>query len=802
MAKVFKKELVLEGLDCANCAAKIEDKVNKLTKVSSASMNFTTRTLLIETEEKENFHDILGEAKDIINKLEPDVIIKEKMDINMSKINSSSSNIVISLEGLCCANCAAKIEHEVSKLEGVKEASVDFVGKKLIIDKDSQYSPKKLIEAASNIVKRIEPDVKVRVEQGFEDNSLNHEEQHSHSHSHSHEEGGLKSQIWKLGIGVAFYAIALIFDFSTSIEIALFLISYILVGGEIVLRAIRNISKGQVFDENFLMSIATIGAFAIKDFAEAVAVMIFYQVGELFQDIAVNRSRKSIAELMDIRPDFAYVKRKEEFIKVSPEEVSIGDIIMVKPGEKVPLDGVVIEGKTLVDTSALTGESLPREIALGEEVLGGFINKSGVIQIEVKKLFGESTVAKILDLVQNAGAKKAPTEKFITKFARYYTPIVVFSALALAVLPPLFISGATFSEWIYRALVFLVVSCPCALVVSIPLGFFGGIGAASKSGILVKGGNYLEALNNVETIVFDKTGTLTKGVFKVTKIKAEPWIDEKELLKLAALAESHSNHPIATSIVKAYDDEIDNSIIEGYEEVSGHGVKVNISGKQVLAGNKKLMEEEKISLQEEDSMGTIVYIALDKKYAGYIVISDEIKEDAKEAISKLKDMGVKNTIMLTGDNRLVANKVAEVLKLDKVYSELLPQNKVEKLEEIDKNKSPKGKIAFVGDGINDAPVLARADIGIAMGGIGSDAAIEAADVVIMTDEPSKIASAISIAKFTQKIVLQNIVFALGIKILILILSAFGLANMWEAVFGDVGVALLAILNSVRVLKIK
>lgn len=804
MAKVFKKELVLEGLDCANCAAKIEDKVNKLTKVSSASMNFTTKTLLIETEEKENFHDILGAAKEIINKLEPDVIIKEKIDMNISKINNSSSNIVISLEGLCCANCAAKIEHEVSKLEGVKDASVDFVGKKLIIDKDSQYPPKKLIENASSIVKRIEPDVEVRVEKGFEDNSLNHEEEHSHSHSHSHShgEGGLKSEIWKLGIGIAFYAIALIFNLPTNVEILLYLISYILVGGEIVLRAVRNISKGQVFDENFLMSIATIGAFAIKDFAEAVAVMIFYQVGELFQDIAVNRSRRSIAELMDIRPDFAYVKRDDEFIKASPEEVSVGDVIMVKPGEKVPLDGVVIEGKTLVDTSALTGESLPREVALGEEVLGGFINKSGVIQIEVKKPFGESTVAKILDLVQNAGAKKAPTEKFITKFARYYTPIVVFSALALAVLPPLFISGATFSEWIYRALVFLVVSCPCALVVSIPLGFFGGIGAASKSGILVKGGNYLEALNNVETIVFDKTGTLTKGVFKVTKIKSERWVDEKELLKFAALAESHSNHPIATSIVKAYDDKIDNSIIEGYEEVSGHGIKVNISGKQVLAGNKKLMEEEKISLQEEDSIGTIVYIAIDKKYAGYIVISDEIKEDAKEAISKLKDMGVKNTIMLTGDNRIVANKVAQVLKLDKVYSELLPQNKVEKLEEIDKNKSPKGKIVFVGDGINDAPVLARADIGIAMGGIGSDAAIEAADVVIMTDEPSKIASAISIAKFTQKIVLQNIVFALGIKILILILSAFGLANMWEAVFGDVGVALLAILNSMRVLKVK
>jgi len=467
-----------------------------------------------------------------------------------------------------------------------------------------------------------------------------------------------------------------------------------------------------------------------------VAVMLFYQLGEIFQGMAVNRSRKSIAELMDIRPDFANLKIGSDIKKVSPEEVNIGDIIVVRPGEKVPLDGKVIEGISMVDTSALTGESVPREVEIGDNVLGGVINKNGLLTIEVEKEFGDSTIAKILDLVQNASSKKAPTENFITKFARYYTPAVVFSALALAVLPPLFISGATFSEWIYRALAFLVVSCPCALVVSIPLGFFGGIGGASKNGILVKGGNYLEALNNVEVVVFDKTGTLTKGVFKVTEIQPQGNVSRDELITYAAFAESFSNHPIATSIVKAYSKEIDNESIENYEEISGHGVKAT----------------------------------------------------------------VRKTVMLTGDNKVVGTKVAKQLGLDEVYSELLPDQKVEKVEALDKEKSSKGKLIFVGDGINDAPVLARADIGIAMGGVGSDAAIEAADVVIMTDEPSKIASAIKIAKKTRAIVMQNIVFALGIKAIILVLVALGLGTMWEAVFGDVGVTLIAVLNSMRAMK--
>lgn len=503
---------------------------------------------------------------------------------------------------------------------------------------------------------------------------------------------------------------------------------------------------------------------------------------------------------MNIRPDYATIKVGNEEKIVDPEKVNINDIIIVKPGERIPLDGKIIEGEAQIDTSALTGESVPRKVSIGDEVLGGCINTNGVLNIKVTKVFGESTVAKILDLVENAGAKKAPTEKFITKFARYYTPVVVFLALALAVIPPILNGGHDVHQWIYRGLSFLVVSCPCALVVSIPLGFFGGIGAASKNGILVKGGNYLEALNKVDTVVFDKTGTLTKGVFKVTKIHTESWINESDLMYYASYGESYSNHPIAKSIITAYGKEIDKSKVSGLKEISGHGLQVNINEKTILLGNSNLMEKEDITHPIPKEIGTIVHVAIDKRYAGYIVISDEIKEDSKRAIELLKKAGVKNTIMLTGDNEAIAKAVSEEIGLDKYYSQLLPQDKVEKLDDIDKVKQ--GKMIFIGDGINDAPVLARADIGIAMGGIGSDAAIEAADVVIMTDEPSKIAQAINIAKATQKIVWQNIIIALVIKVAILILVAMGLGNMWEAVFGDVGVALIAIVNSARVLKLK
>lgn len=550
------------------------------------------------------------------------------------------------------------------------------------------------------------------------------------------------------------------------------------------------------------MSIATIGAFAIGEYPEGVAVMLFYQIGEFFQDLAVNRSRKSIAALMDIRPDYANLKVGNDVKKVDPEDVLVGDYIIVRPGERVPLDGVVVEGKSMVDTSALTGESVPREVEVDGSVLGGFINKNGLLTIKVTKEFGESTVSKILELVQNASSKKAPTENFITKFSRYYTPVVVFAALALAVIPPLVIEGATFSEWVYRALVFLVISCPCALVVSIPLGFFGGIGGASKNGVLIKGGNYLEALNNVDIVVFDKTGTLTKGVFKVTEINAEKGISKEELLEYAAFAESYSNHPIAISILNAYGKEINKEEIENYNEISGHGIKVKVRDSEILAGNAKLMDKEKIAYAPVETIGTVVYVAINGNFAGSIVISDEIKKDAQKAIRELKAIGVKKTVMLTGDNKQVGTKVANELGLDEVHAELLPDQKVEKVELLDKQKSPKGKLIFVGDGINDAPVLARADIGVAMGGLGSDAAIEAADVVLMTDEPMKLVSAIKIAKITRRIVWQNIIFSFGVKAIVLILGAGGLATMWEAVFADVGVALIAIFNAMRILNVK
>ena len=782
-----KKEFILEGLGCAHCASKIEEKVNGLDGIHYANVNFMTKTLTLEIKEVNKVEDLIKSVINVVTNIESKVKVREK-------INDKILKKEILLEGLCCGNCAAKIERESNNIDGVKSAIVDFISTKLIMEIEDSSKQSDIIDEVKDIVKRIEPDVNVVV--------IDSKDSQSKSKNEEVEEENNKEEIIRLIIGALIFGIATVMKFSNSIELVLYLISYVLVGGEVVLGALRNIRRGQVFDENFLMGIATIGAFAIGEYPEGVAVMLFYQVGEMFQDMAVNRSRKSISALMDIRPDFANLKINGDIKKVDPEEVSIGDIIVVKPGEKVPLDGKVIEGSSMVDTAALTGESVPREVGRGDSILSGVINKNGLLTIEVEKEFGDSTVAKILDLVQNASSKKAPTENFITKFARYYTPTVVFAALALAIIPPLFIEGATFSDWVYRALSFLVVSCPCALVVSIPLGFFGGIGGASKNGILVKGGNYLEALNDVEMVVFDKTGTLTKGIFKVTEINSENNISKDELIAYAAYAENYSNHPIGASILKAYGKEIDKYKIENYEEISGHGVKVIIDGKEVLAGNYKLMNRENIPYKQVETIGTLVHVAIDKKYAGYIVISDELKEDSAKAIKDLKAIGVKKTVMLTGDNEKVGSKIAKELRLDEVYAELLPDQKVEKLELLFKEKSPKGKIVFVGDGINDAPVLARADIGIAMGGVGSDAAIEAADVVIMTDEPSKIASAIKIAKKTRSIVMQNIVFALGVKIIILGLVAIGMGTMWEAVFGDVGVALLAVLNAMRAMKVE
>jgi Cd2+/Zn2+-exporting ATPase len=601
--------------------------------------------------------------------------------------------------------------------------------------------------------------------------------------------------------GGVVFAIALLAPLTKNWELAVFLIAYLVIGGDVLIGAIRNIVRGQIFDENFLMSIATIGAFAVGEYPEGVAVMLFYQIGEAFQNYAVNRSRKSIATLMDIRPDYANVKRAGELIKVDPEEVEIGEVIVIKPGERIPLDGIVIEGNSSIDTSALTGESVPREAFVDSDVLSGCININGVLTVRTTKEFGESTVAKILDLVENASSKKAKAENFITKFAKYYTPVVVITAALLAVIPPLVIKDAIFSDWGYRALIFLVISCPCALVISIPLGFFGGIGGASKNGILIKGSNYLEALASTEIVVFDKTGTLTKGTFRVTKVEAIG-LSNENLLEIAAFAENYSNHPISLSLKQAYNKEIDSERIGEVDEIPGFGVKTIVDGKIVYAGNTKLMDKIGVNYSKDEISGTVVHVAIDDEYMGYIVISDEIKEDSIEAIKRLKAGNISKTVMLTGDNKAVGEKVAKQLGIDEVYTELLPNDKVDKIEELLLRKSPKGQLVFVGDGINDAPVLTRADIGIAMGGLGSDAAIEAADIVIMNDEPSKIATAINISKKTQKIVKQNIVFALGVKAIVLLLGAIGIANMWAAVFADVGVSVIAIMNSMRALRTK
>ncbi len=612
----------------------------------------------------------------------------------------------------------------------------------------------------------------------------------------------MKKRLRKIIFSAILYLFSMCVKFDNIfINNILFFISYIIVGYEILRKAVRNILRGKVFDENFLMSVATIGAFGIGEFPEAVAVMLFYQIGELFQSYAVDKSRKSITSLMDIRPDYANVYRNGKEEKVDPDEVQIGEIIIIKPGEKVPLDGYLIEGKTNLDTRALTGESLPREVEENDEILSGSINLSGVIKLQVTKQFGESTVSKILDLVENASSKKSKSENFITKFAKYYTPIVVIIAVIIAIIPPIIIKDASFIDWLYRALSFLVVSCPCALVISIPLSFFGGIGGASKMGILIKGSNYLEALSKTETVVFDKTGTLTEGVFEVQKVEAIG-ISQEELLKISAYSEYYSNHPISKSGKKAYGKEIDEKQIIETKELSGLGIFAKIEEKEVLIGNEKLMNENQIKFTRCEEVGTVLYVAINKKYAGYILIADKIKEDSEKAIKDLKKMNIKRTVMLTGDRKKVGEAVSQKLNIDNVYTELLPDGKVQKVEELLKEKSDKGKVAFVGDGINDAPVLALADIGIAMGGLGADSAIEAADIVIMTDEPSKIVNAIKLSKKTMRIVNENIIFAIFVKIAVLMLSALGLSTMWEAVFADVGVSVIAIINALRVLNVK
>ena len=696
------------------------------------------------------------------------------------------------LNGLTCAHCASVIDEKVKHIDGVKNSNLNFTNKKLSVEIDCD-NEEKIIKNIIDIINDTEPGLDIQIEGQREI-----KEDKTQKSIKNNE----KLNLLKIIAGVIVFIFAFYEEIAgreNKYSLLIFLVAYLLVGSDVLYKALRNITKGRIFDENFLMSVATIGAIAIGEPSEAVGVMLFYKIGEYLQELAVGKSRKSISELMQIRPDMANLKLGNTIKVVNPEDVNIGDYIIVKPGEKVPLDGVVIEGSSMMDTSALTGESVLRTVKKGDNLLSGFINKNALLTVQVTKDFSESTASKILDMVENASSKKSKTENFISVFSRYYTPIVVGLALLIAILPPIFMQGATFSEWIHRGLIFLVVSCPCALVLSIPLSYFSGIGVASKQGVLIKGSNYLEALRYVDTVVFDKTGTLTEGVFDVVKVKPIN-ISEDELIKFASIAEVNSNHPIAKSILNYYNKEIDLNKMEEYEEIAAHGIRVKYENNIILAGNEKLMASNNIKIEKSTDVGTVVYIAINNEFKGYIVIADKIKTDSEEAIRLIKEQGIKETVMLTGDNKEVANFVAKKLKLDKVFSNLLPNEKVEKIEELYKNRTEKEKIAFVGDGINDAPVLARVDVGIAMGGLGSDAAIEAADVVIMTDEPSKIAQGIKISKKTYKIVWQNIIFALGIKIIVMVLGATGIASMWDAVFADVGVALIAVLNAMRIMK--
>lgn len=783
-----KKELMLNGLTCAHCAQVIGDKVNYLEGIQSSNLNFVNKKLTLELNSQKNEDKIIENVIELIDSIEPGLDIQVLGNKNKSYIKKD-----IVLGGLNCAHCAEVIGNKVSSLDGVKNSNMNFVNKKLSVEID-KTNEDIIIKNIINIINDTEPGLDIQVEGTKKVNKAKKETKVRKDNN--------KSKLFKILLG-AFVFVFAFYEEMVGVEskysLLIFLVSYVLVGGDVVYKALRNMTKGRIFDENFLMTVATVGAIAIGDASEAVGVMLFYKVGEYLQELAVGKSRKSISDLMQIKPDVANLKVGNSIKVVDPEEVEIGDFIVVKPGEKVPLDGVVVDGTSMVDTSALTGESVLRTVKLGDELLSGFINKNSLLTVKVTKDFSQSTVSKILDLVENASSKKSKTENFISVFSKYYTPVVVLLATLIAVVPPIFVQGAIFSDWLHRGLVFLVVSCPCALVLSIPLSYFSGIGVASKNGILIKGSNYLEALRYVDTVVFDKTGTLTEGVFDVVKVNSFG-ISDEELIKYASIAEANSNHPIAKSILNYYNKEINLDKIESYEEIAAHGIKVKYENEEILAGNEKLMIANNIKVNKNEEIGTVVYIAVNNQFKGSIVISDKIKSDSEKAIKEIKEQGIKETVMLTGDNKAVADSVAKRLKVDKVFSNLLPNEKVEKIEAIYEGRNDKEKIAFVGDGINDAPVLARVDVGIAMGGLGSDAAIEAADIVIMTDEPSKIAEGIQISKKTYKIVWQNIIFALGVKIIVMIFGALGMASMWEAVFADVGVALIAVLNAMRIMK--
>ena len=692
------------------------------------------------------------------------------------------------LEGLECSGCAAKIESAVKKAEGISSASLNPVNSKLTVEIDGNF-PDNLHAEISKIVHKYEPEVRVL-------------EKSAPAKQPADDSAGKLKSLWLI-TGTAAFLAGMLFQHGIGTEtgeyiaLALFAFSYLLTGLKVLIRMVRNIAKGLIFDESFLMGVATLGAVFVGEYSGAAAVMVFYQVGEFFQELAVAKSKRNIAALMDIRPDYANLQIDGRLSRVSPENVNIGDVIVVKPGEKIPLDGIVTDGWALLDTSSLTGESVPRKASVSDKVLSGCINQNGVLTVEVTQTFGESTVSKIIDLVENAAEKKAVVETFITKFARYYTPVVMALALLIAVVPPLLFDGAWF-DWIYRSLVLLIIACPCALVLSIPLGFFAGIGAASGKGILVKGGNYLEALAGLDVVVFDKTGTLTKGVFKVTSLLPANGFSESELLESAAFAESFSSHPIALSIINEYGKEIDKDGISQYVEIAGHGVSVYAHGKAILAGNEKLMDVNGIGYPENNDFGTKVYVAIDNVYAGCVIIADEIRADSGAAISGLKALGVRKTVMLTGDVPAVARAVANETRIDEAYAGLLPWEKVERVQLLKEQMQPGKALAFVGDGVNDAPVLAMADVGVAMGGLGSDAAIEAADIVLMTDEPAKLVEAVKVARFTNRIVWQNIIFALGVQIVFLFLGTMGVASIWEAIFADVGVSLIAVMNTWRI----
>lgn len=783
--KVIRVDFLLNNLNCAHCAEKINDKVGKLAYVENSNMNFVAKKL-----------SVFAKAGDIT---------KQHMSEIAKMIHETESGLTVSL------------------LKNKVVGALEFDNKGNIVE-------------SGNTARNGRIDLNVLY--ANRNNSEEHHHEHGencgcgehhhhdhgeecgcggHHHDHEHEEikpkkvekpkekKEINKDLIKIIIGVIVYAFG-IYEMAVgntgTFGVVVFLAAYILIGGDVLLKAAKNLFRGQVMDENFLMSIATIGAIAIGEHSEAVGVMLFYKIGEYLQQKSVGQSRKSISALMEIKAEFANLVQNGKIIQVDPEDVEVGDIIAVKPGEKVPLDGIVTDGEAMLDTSAITGESVLRSVKAGEEVISGTINTNALIYIKVTKEYGESTVAKILDMVENAGSRKSQTENFISKFCRYYTPIVVGLALAVAFIPPLIIEGAVFKDWLYRGLIFLVVSCPCALVLSIPLSFFGGIGSASKNGVLIKGSNYLEALRKVNTVVLDKTGTITKGVFKVTEINPNG-VSEEELLKYAAAAEANSNHPIAKSIMDSYNEKYSEEVklneIDKYEEIAAHGIKAIYNGKTILAGSSKLLDSENIDYEKIEESGTTVYVAVDGKFAGYIIISDEVKEDSKKAIEDMRKVGITNVIMLTGDNESAAAKIAKEVGVDRYYSGLLPNQKVEILEEIS-NDNRNGNTAFIGDGINDAPVLARADVGIAMGGVGSDAAIEASDIVFMTDELSKLPIAKRISEKTNKIVWQNIVFAMGVKIIVMLMSTGGIANMWEAIFADVGVALIAVLNAMRTLK--